>query len=236
LTVGLLVYGFARSGDARRATAGVVGCVGEPLSAVAHEGLAAIVGEVEHAPGARLEVLRAFQTAVTALHERAALVPARFGSIGEADEVRRVMAGRDTHLHATLDLIEGCEEWSVRVRGQARGEATGDEPAVLAPAGEVQAGRAYLRRRKEAFDHADGVSPELVELCRGALRELVGLARATRLEGANGTVGMPGVHLLVPRDERGEVGRVFGEALRAMGGRALLTGPWPAYSFVDATA
>lgn len=229
--MGLMVYGYARTSGARRTIGapGMVGCTGEGLGLVSHEGLSAVVGAVAAAPGARLEVLRAFQSSVEGLHRAMALVPARFGAPNDEDEIRRFLMARDSHLCGVLDLVDGCDEWSVRVRL----EASVAEPAVLGAA-QVTGGVAYLKRRKEAFDLADGVPAGLVEMCRAELAPMIGRARATRLEGPGAAVTLPGVHLLVPRGERGELERMYGELVHARGGKVLLTGPWAAYSFVDA--
>lgn len=229
--MGLMVYGYGRTSEARRTIGapGMVGCAGETLGLVSHEGVSAIVGEVAAAPEARLDVLRTFQSSVDGLHRAMALVPARFGAPSDEDEIRRFLMARDSHLRGVLDLVEGCDEWSVRVRLEV-GVA---EPVVLGPA-QGTGGVAYLKRRKEAFELADGVPAGLMEMCRGELAPLIGLARATRLEGPGAAVTLPGVHLLVPRGERGELERMFGELVRARGGKVLLTGPWAVYSFVDA--
>jgi len=227
----LVVYGYARQGEARQEldAAGSRGCADEKLELISHEGVSAIVGGAAAAPEARMDVLNAFQSCVESLHRAMALVPARFGAVDDPEEVRRFLLARDAHLRAVLDQVDGCDEWSLRVRLEpVAAAATTPEPAG------GTAGAAYLRTRKTAFELADGVPARLVELCRDGFGPMVALARATRLEGPGKAVLMPGVHLLVPRERRDKLEKAFADVARNTPEKVMLTGPWPAYSFVTA--
>ena len=141
------------------------------------------------------------------------------------------MAGRRTHIDAVLKRIAGCEEWGVRVmRGAQR-------PKVHA--GEVRSGAAFLAARKAVRDRALESVVKASGAAATVFDELAPLARdARRRDGAPSGAVPPllDAAFLVPAAKRARfrtaarrVAKVCAEA----GAEMTLTGPWPAYNFVQ---
>lgn len=235
----LLVLALCGRSDGPRLAAleGVCGLDGQALRVVERGEIAAVLQPWRpRTQGVGVEALRFAQGLVMRLHEAATIVPVRLGEVmKDEEEVGRFLAARAPYVERLLETFEGCDEWSVRLT--AGGKPTDDvPPPPLTGAEEAASGAAYLKRRKQAFDERDGVPPELVTLCRGALQPIVELGRLARLEGPRPTMPMPSVHLLIRRDDRLALERAVERVLRGGGPRFVLTGPWPAYSFATPDA
>ena len=240
----VLVHALCRSRDAHRLARGL-GLAG-PLRAILAAPVAAIVEDIGPATlGSGLGgmdaavALRSFQSSVLRLHHAGAICPARFGQWFEDDPAaERALRARADFIESTIARTEGCDEWTLRIRpveptAPGRSHPPTETPADLTPLPPASPGLAYLRARKQAFDEADGVPPALIALCRTVLKPAIDLARLTRLEGASPRVPFWSVACLVPRDEGKWFEEEIARVLRGGLARAVLTGPWPTYSFVD---
>ena len=143
------------------------------------------------------------------------------------------MARRRTHIDAVLKRISGCEEWGVRVMRGAPRPLKAEAPVVLS-------GAAFLAARKAVRDTAH----ETLAMANGAAAavfdELAPIARDARRRNGAPPGAIPPLldaAFLVPAAKRARfrtaarrVARVCAEA----GAEMTLTGPWPAYNFVQA--
>ncbi|PHQ52971.1 gas vesicle protein [Streptomyces cinnamoneus] len=252
----LYAYAVTRDDEAvTEALATVTGVVGEPVRAVRHEGLLALVGPVpaaqydEGALRANLEDLawlertaRAHQRVIDAVAAAAPCVlPLRLATVYREERgVHGMLAAGGPRLGAALDRLEGRAEWGVKVHTLPQGPpAAGPPPsAPRAPA----SGRDYLRQRAAQRRAHEGRSRQADEAARGIHTALTALAEETRLYPAQnaGLSRQPGHNVLnaaylVPGAARtrftSAVARLA-ESAPAEGVRVELTGPWAPYSFV----
>ncbi|MEV5507020.1 GvpL/GvpF family gas vesicle protein [Streptomyces orinoci] len=254
----LYAYAIAREGALRPETLeNLTGVAGEPVRAVPHLGLAALVGRVpaaEFDEGAlaegmedlsRLErVARGHQRVVEELSAALRCVlPMRLATVYRDETgVRRMLAAGRMDFGAALDRLDGRVEWGVKVYAlmepsEPSGASGVDGPsgACGSDAGAKPSGREYLRRRGAAR-RARG---EGVRDIHGALAGLAERARVyppqnSRLSGASGRNVLNAAYL-VRRERGGDFTSVVGELAEAgprSGLRVELTGPWAPYSFV----
>ncbi|RKN38913.1 GvpL/GvpF family gas vesicle protein [Micromonospora endolithica] len=232
------------------ALAVTAGLDGVPVRVVRAAGLAAVVSGVslsgygEEAMRRNLEDLawlertaRVHHAVVDGLSRAGAVVPARLATVHRDDDhLARVLVERCAELTATLDRLDGREEWGVK--GYLVPGAT--PRAEAAPSGGGGAGAAYLRRRRAqltARDEGQRVAAEAAAAVHDALTGYAVAARRhapqdRRLSGAATAMVLNGAYLL---DSTGVDG--FAALLRTLGDRhpeirLEPTGPWPAYSFV----
>lgn len=143
-------------------------------------------------------------------------------------EVRR----RRTELTALVRRIRGCAEWGVRiVRANGRVIESESTPA--------SSGTAFLAARRDARDRARQHAVRSAEAAVDAYRLLERAARrATRRPAPDEATAPPllDAAFLVPRARtaafKGQVRRA-GALCASAGAQLTLTGPWPAYSFLD---
>ncbi|GAA2722222.1 MULTISPECIES: GvpL/GvpF family gas vesicle protein [Streptomyces] len=249
----LYAYAVARDTPALGAVAlrTVTGVAGEPVRAVRHQGLTALVGAVdaadfgERALRARLEELswlestaRAHQRVVDAAGATGTCVlPLRLATVYRDEaSVRAMLQERGAHLAATLERLDGRVEWGVKVHARAPGATTA---APRAPS----SGRDYLRRRISARRAHEEDARRAEETAHDIHAALTALAEETRLYPPQ-HAGLTGRNLLnaaylVPRTAgdrfTAAVARLTGSA-PADGAEVELTGPWAPYSFAGPAA
>lgn len=231
------------------ALSGIPGMAGPAVRAVKAAGLTAVVSDVplaeygEQALRQNLEqlpwlerVARTHHAVVEELSHRGPVVPARLATIHNDDErVAGVLADRRDDLSAALDRLLGREEWGVKAY------AVPTAPAEEQPVPGSQTGAAYLRRRKAqltAHENGQQAAAEAASAVHTALTEAAVAARRhapqdRRLTGAAAAMVLNGAYLIDREDVRGFTALAEGLAERNPAIRLELTGPWPAYSFVD---
>ena len=222
----------------------------EPLRVVAHDDLQAVVCSVdldefgEAALTQHLEdlawveeVARRHNEVVWLVAQHATTAPARLVTIFAGDDsVRRMLAERQADLALSLDAVEGCQEWSVKLYAAAAPAEAAAPAPVQAGAG---SGAAYLQRKKAAAQQRRAASETSTALAEAAYRDLGTAAVASRrlapqdprLTGRREPMVLNAA-FLVPADR----GEEFHAAVRRLddGGGAVsaeVAGPWPAYSF-----
>jgi hypothetical protein len=214
------------------------------VEVVSAHGLSAIVGRVDLAefgeePLRRNLENRAWLEQAVASHDdvlsgvvgTAALVPFRFGAVflDEAG-VREMLREREVELRGALDRLRGHVELGVKVFlvDAAGGEET--KPAT---------GRDYLLQKQRARDAASTVQREAVEQVRALHEHLISLAdgahanppQPPELSGRSEPMLLNAAYLV-----RSEEQPEFIAAADDHGGgrlEILVTGPWPAYNFVE---
>jgi hypothetical protein len=151
-----------------------------------------------------------------------------FSNAGRAVEEMR---GRRREIAAVLKRIGGCEEWGVRVIRGAQ--------APPPPPAEVTSGAAFLAARKQARDVAREAAMRAAEAAEQAFDGLAPLARSVRRREDAPAGAVPPLldaAFLVPTGKRARfqtTARRLAQACARAGADLTLTGPWPAYNFVQ---
>jgi hypothetical protein len=153
-----------------------------------------------------------------------------FSAAGRAVEE---MKSRRADLAPVLKRISGCEEWGVRISRRA----------VLArgrSASKSTSGAAFLAAKKQARDDLRESAHAAAAAADSAYAALSAIARAAlrRDDAPDGAVAPPLVDaaFLVPTGRRARF-KAAARRLAAAGAKSgvemMLTGPWPAYNFVQ---
>jgi len=236
-----------------------------PLETFPHGELVALTSEVEVAwlqdqlRGAEdgdlavLEPLvRAHEDVLSRALDAQALVPFRFGTIfASRAELRSFVTEREGELAETLERLAGAREWGVKALldpEAAEAAAAADDPqlAELAARAGEGSGTAFFARKRLESERAErlrGVAAELAEEChdrisRGARDATVNPPQPPELSGYAVPMIMNGAYL-VERGQEEELREALEQLRLEHTERGLvleLTGPWPAYNFVGATA
>jgi hypothetical protein len=174
------------------------------------------------------------------------IVPLRLCTIYEGESgVRRMLDEERYSLAQALELLDGHEEWGVKLlvdsdkleeEARARSGVAGgaeDEPAD---------GGAYILRRRierQVRETADALAAEVAGDVHARLEDQA--AAAVTLPAQNRDLShhegdmLLNAAYLVPRDRVEEMRQLVGaleDLHRSLGARLELTGPWPAYNFV----
>jgi hypothetical protein len=185
------------------------------------------------------EVARRHNEVVWLAAQHATTAPARLVTIFAGDDsVTRMLSDHRAELVASLDAVEGCQEWSVKLFG-APSSAQPAAPAAVGAGAGAGAGAAYLQRKKAAAEQRRHASEQSAQLAEAAYRQLGSVAVASRrlpaqdprLTGRSEPMVLNAA-FLVPV-ERSEDFHAAVQGLDDGGGAvsAETGGPWPAYSF-----
>ncbi|QGN31965.1 GvpL/GvpF family gas vesicle protein [Microlunatus sp. Gsoil 973] len=224
----------------------LAGLEGQPVRLVRNAGLTAVVSTVDLADygeqglrrnledlGWLERVARTHDDVVHHVGRQTAVAPWRLATIMLDDaRVAQLLAHWSGELQASLDRVEGCSEWSVKMLTDlATEQGAEDEPAA--------SGTAYLqRRRAEYARHTDAQQRAAVaaDEIHAALSRLTAASRRLppqdrRLTGHRGEMMLNGAYLVA--DDQSEQFTSLVEQLGAdlSGSRLELGGPWPPYSF-----
>jgi hypothetical protein len=217
------VYVYAVLGGVPPCETGVGVCA-ERLRVIELGGVVALVGDVAGAPEPTAITLRVQDGVLRRLSALVvAVLPVRFGTVMSDDgALREVLAARAPQLARALGRVSGCEQMTLRVWGEVEAVALGR------PVGRESQAR-VVTGRPRAGEGAHGV-PEL-----GPARHRVqDLVREERTERQDRPPLLATVQQLIPR---GASGRYIGAIDTARDGlwpwRVSVTGPWPAYAFVE---
>ncbi len=144
---------------------------------------------------------------------------------------------RRREIRAAAKRIAGCEEWGVRLTRAAPAKA----PRAV-EAGKPASGAAFLAARRDAQEAARERARTAADAAEAGYRALAGVARdARRRDDApqGGVAPLLDAAFLVGRGSRARF-RTVARRLAASGGAngtaLTLTGPWPAYNFVQSAA
>jgi hypothetical protein len=248
--LGLWVYGVV-PGDASKPP-GRPGVDGRPVELIQHAGVAALVTPVPLAEFGeealkeqledleRLETLaRAHDDVLNAALEAGDLLPFRMCTIYEsADSLRRMLEREAVELAAALSRLAGKTEWGVKAYLKS-GTARESAEAVQAPA----SGADYLARKREGRAAADARREAVDDVVAGVHARLAERASAAvlsrphdrRISGREEEMVLNGAYL-VPREGAEAFTELVSELARRHDAHGLtleITGPWPAYHFVE---
>lgn len=165
----------------------------------------------------------------------AAVVPMKLFTMfsSQARAVADVQARRPA-IERILAHIDGCEEWGVRVSRSAAA-AVREGASAAAP----RTGTAFLAARKQARDAAREASRKAARAAAHVYEALSPVAKdARRREDAPAGAVPPllDAAFLVPAAARSKfrlAARRAAKACAEAGAEMMLTGPWPAYNFVQ---
>lgn len=227
------------------------GVDGRPVRRLTRGDLAAVVGTVGWTDPAELdrrlrqpvgleELARAHHAVVTACFQAGPTAPFRLATLYHGDEgVREMLAERHKELAAALDTVDGRAEWGVQAYAVTPEDPT---PPEADPGDTAGPGTAYLLRqrgRRAARERAERVAREAAARIDGALATAAVAVCPHPTDSAIQRPGAPGALLLnmsyLVEDRERETFRATVERLarRHAEVRLRLTGPWPAYSFVE---
>jgi gas vesicle protein GvpL/GvpF len=256
---GLWAYCITRASDPHA----VSGVHGSPVERIEADGLAVLVSRVplaefgEDALRRNLNdldwlerVARDHEAVLEHALEAGTIVPLRICTIFADEEgAAQMLAERRPDLDTALDVLEGREEWGVKLtvdraalEAAARDRAPDDLDQQLEGQG---AGGAYmLRRRQERQlrETADRLAGGLAEDVHARLQDwatdaVVNPPQNPELSGHEGDMLLNAAYLV----EKAKVERLhelveeLRERHRELGARIELTGPWPPYNFVPRT-
>lgn len=142
------------------------------------------------------------------------------------------MRGRRRQVSPIFRRIAAADEWGVRITRQPRSSPGSTQRAT--------SGAEFLAAKKRARDEAAASDAAAIEAAESAFTSLRRIARAaTRRDDAPSAGVMPPLldaAFLVPRAKRTAFKAAVKRAAsvcRRTGGDVSLTGPWPAYNFVQ---
>ena len=218
----LYVYALVRGAPRTR---GLRGLSGEPLRVVRAPGCLAVVSDVAGRPEPTLANLRGHDRVVTAIVGRvAAVLPTRFATVVEDDDaLAEVLGSRRAALEASLSLVEGREQMTLRLYGPSAPV----QVAVTAPQEELGPGARYLTGRMAAR-RAETVAPEIAALRPG----LTPLVRGERVERSAIPPLVATVYHLIDRGAaHADVAAVDAARDRLGDVQTRVSGPWAPYAF-----
>lgn len=161
----------------------------------------------------------------------ATVVPMKLFTLFSSQErLRTELRARERELRMVLDRIRGCQEWGVRIS-----PAT---PPRASAARRATSGTAFLTAKKRSRDEARAHARAAAQTAAASYASLARLARAAERREAPREAETPPL-LDAAFLVRQTAAARFRTAVRraaiasaAAGATLLLTGPWPAYSFV----
>jgi hypothetical protein len=251
------LYGVVRADRVPRLD-GVAGVGDAQVSFLDSDGLAAVVADVarrdfipldpEHEDTGWLErAVRAHESVLERCLEPGPVLPMRFATTVRDDaDVRALLREREAEFTASLGRLLGHREWGVKALlsdpealEQHVLEVRGDLAARERELADRSPGAAYLARKR--LDHeialvVDELSAELVHRAHQRLADSA--VDACLLSGSQPRaerVQLNAAYLVAEAGEAAFEGVVAGldRAHAELGFRYELTGPWPAYNFVD---
>ncbi len=226
---------------------GQEGLDGRSLDVVEHDGLQAVVCDVDLAEfgeepvRANLEqlpwvekVARTHDSVVRAVAARATVAPLRLVTIClDDDSVVRRLQQWEAPLRSALRRVEGCREWSVKVYSPLDADAESSTGAA------VTSGTAYLRRKREQSSRRQAADRESAETAEAVHLALAARSRASRvlapqdpqLTGRADRMILNGAYLLPDAEQKEFQGLVDDLRARHQGVVLEVAGPWAPYSF-----
>jgi hypothetical protein len=168
----------------------------------------------------------------------ASVVPMKLFTMFSTRERAMVnLRGRRKDVAAVLSRIRGCVEWGIRI--SRRPPTAASRPKIPAIR---QTGAAFLAAKKQLRDEVRADALRAAEAAEHAYQTLATLAKAAeRRQPPEGATSPPLVDaaFLVPTKIKTRFRAAVTKqaaACRKAGAELTLTGPWPAYNFVQSNA
>jgi hypothetical protein len=225
--VTLCVYALVPAGTRPRGR----GAADEPLRTIALDRVAAIVGELRRPLTPTPANLARYDAALGRLSAAVpAILPARFGTVVEADELSFILRSRNASLARALRHVRNRVQMTMRIMKGAGGRGQAAEGRGRGAGGRGRTdkrmegrGADYLRERAARARDVPGFDP-----VRAAVRRWV---RDEQVEKRERVVS---IYHLVPRAAAGAYARAARAAAAAAGLRLTVSGPFPPYAFTEA--
>jgi len=188
--------------------------------------LYAAVERRDRAPGVSEQTLEVQHDVVTSIARVVeAILPARFGSMIDREELHRIAVMRGPAIREALDLVRGRAQMTVRLFGE-EGPRGNMAPAQPVRGETARSGTQYLQQRR-----AVSVGRALPEATAAIAAAVAHLLVAGRSEPGRGRILATAYHLI----ERGSE-QVYKDALapvrsRLGADRVAVSGPWPPFAF-----
>jgi gas vesicle protein GvpL/GvpF len=158
-----------------------------------------------------------------------------FTMFSTAERAVADVAARRSSIEAAMERIEGAEEWGIRV-------AVAVKPSDAAtPSVRASSGAAFLAAKKQARDDVRRAKVAAADAATAVFERLAAVARDARRRSqeplaAGMTPPLLDAVFLVPLDQRERftaLTREEAEACSRAGTHMIVTGPWPAYNFIE---
>jgi hypothetical protein len=183
------------------------------------DGIFAVTETLQQAPAISEETLRRQQVIVSSITARTdAVLPARFGSFVEVEELRRLVDSRRDVIRTALELVRGREQMTVRITGAERPPAT-----VRSQPGVPLTGTAYLNARRE---ESLGTALPGVATVRDAVKDLVAADRVQP-----GPAAVTVYHLIASGSSDSYRARLAAVGSKLAPLVLRVTGPWAPFAF-----
>lgn len=181
-------------------------------------GIFAVAEPMTQVPPVSEDALRRQHDVVVAIAGRAdAALPARFGSLVDEPELRRIVDARRDAIDGALDLVRGREQMTARIMGARAPDAAAQDPLPAS-------GTAYLHARRAA---ASGAGLPGVDAVQRAVHDL---AAADRVQPGPSMVTL--YHLIPSGASDSYRARVAAAARDIVPLVVRVSGPWPPFAFV----
>jgi hypothetical protein len=198
---------------------------GHRIEFVSVDDVYAAVERVDERPAVSEAALRTQHEIVARIAAKVdAMLPARFGSLVDVQELERVVALRRDAIRDAFDLVRGRDQMTVRLFDAGVRAAP---PSVVRAGTDAATGTDYLQKRRQAAPMR--ARPPTVAAITAAVRDIVA---AERFEPGEGRVAATVYHLIERAAVDQYTKRLTGlqstlepEALR-------VSGPWPPFAFV----
>ena len=202
--------------------AGTFSAAGHRIEFVKADAVYAAVERLDQRPAVSEAALRTQHDIVARIAAKVdAILPARFGSLVDVEELERVVALRREAIRDALDLVRGRAQMTVRLF-----DAEAAVPLARA-ATAARSGTEYLQARREAA--AGRALPQPVAAITAAVKDIVA---AERSEAGQGRVAATIYHLVdraaVEKYKKRLAAIPPGPDQQMMS----VTGPWPPFAFV----
>ena len=196
---------------------------GERLHVVRRGTTAAVVSDRSTPVPPTASNLRRYDRTMREIAKRfPAVLPARFGTVTDEDELTFILSSRQVALARALSRVRGRVQMTLRI---ITPDAANSRAGVGTRhfAGRPASGHDYLTERAR-----DAAAARVVA---GFEPVRVAVARWVKDERVERRAGVASVYHLIPRSSADAYRRAVEAAGAAAGLRLLVSGPWPAYAF-----
>ena len=213
-----------------------------PLDVYGPGKLEAILGDLDHV--GRIAVAHEAVVEYFAARAGVTVVPLKlFTMFSTPSRAVADITARRSSIEAALRRIRGAEEWGIRVTASfdsSRSVRTGGKPAPAQPRRTAASGAAFLAAKKQARDDVREARRAATDAALAAFDRLTSVAREARrrTDGPSAAVTPPllDAAFLVSAKDRARftaTARAEAQACARAGAHLTLTGPWPAYNFIE---
>lgn len=218
------------------------GPVGLPTNLLCEGELAAAYADFAVAdPNPSASYLLAYARVIEQLHRRGPFLPMRYACLlPSKDAISDLLRARRREFLAMLEDVSGCDEFGLRILAGAPAPLAGTRCEPETPLSVEQAeggpGARYLAGRQARYAQRDARRANAQDTAERFLAAFQGLYTSCRRAAPVDSDSMVSLCFLVRRQCQGRFRKTFRELQQDISDKLLLTGPWPPYHFVAASA